>query len=135
MKLTYLKNSLSSEHSTRQGHRRKSLRPQLLRLLWCHLCWDHLECKIKYARIHVSRCTDAVIKLRKFKKARLGSYITNVDGFMLLKPVQLMSFQDMVQNRLRILTELSFARNLNFKKSYDPEIKCMVLSYIHLEMW
>lgn len=37
VKFTYLQSSLSSEHSTRQGHRQKSLRPQLLQLLLCHL--------------------------------------------------------------------------------------------------
>lgn len=53
MKFTYSKSSLSSERSTRQGHKQKSPRPQLLQLLWCHLCWDHLECKINHAWIDV----------------------------------------------------------------------------------
>ena len=51
--LTYWKSSLSSEHSMCQGHIQKSRRPPPQPLLWCRLCWEHLECKIKHVWILV----------------------------------------------------------------------------------
>lgn len=81
-----------------------------------------------------NRWTDVAIKWEKFDKAPICSYTISMDSFMLLKPVQLTHFQNMGHNWLKMLTELSFARLLNFKKLYGPEIKHMVFSCIHLEM-
>lgn len=107
--ITYLKSSLSSEHSTHQGHKWKSLRPLPPRPRWCHSRWDHLECKVNQEWIHVQEKDRCSPSTEEAPTASVCSCTIDMGSFMLLKPEQITHFQDMVQKlicRLPILSIL-----------------------------